>query len=282
EEIDDAIRFGPGIRWSFMGTFLIYRIAGGEAGMRHFMAQFGPSLKWPWTKLMDVPELDDALLEKIVSQSDDQAGPASIRELEALRDDCLVSVIQGLRTRDYASGRVLDRYERMLVDRMGAGAVDLDAAKGPLRLHDTRVPTEWVDYNGHMNDSRYMQMASETIDRFLRHIGMDAEYLAGGHSFFTVESHLNFIAQASAGDLLYCTVQVLSHDAKKMRLFTSIHRADDDSVVATSEHMLLHVDTAAGRAVPAADGIVAALDRIAAHHSTLPAPANAGRAIGTK
>ncbi|MFM2183417.1 MAG: hypothetical protein RJB61_1711, partial [Actinomycetota bacterium] len=126
EEIDDAIRFGPGIRWSFMGTFLIYRIAGGEAGMRHFMAQFGPSLKWPWTKLMDVPELDDALLEKIVSQSDSQAGTASIRELEALRDDCLVSVIQGLRARDYASGRVLDRYERMLVDRMGASAAPLD------------------------------------------------------------------------------------------------------------------------------------------------------------
>ena len=57
-EIDDAIRLGAGLRWAFMGTFLTYRIAGGEAGMRHFMAQFGPALKWPWTKLMDVPELD--------------------------------------------------------------------------------------------------------------------------------------------------------------------------------------------------------------------------------
>ncbi len=60
EEIDDAIRFGPGIRWSFMGTLLLYRIAGGPDGMRHFMAQFGPALKWPWTKLMDVPELTPA------------------------------------------------------------------------------------------------------------------------------------------------------------------------------------------------------------------------------
>src|SRR5215213_3382371 len=62
EEIDDAIRYGAGLRWSFLGTFLTYRIAGGEAGMRHFMAQFGPSLQWPWTKLMDVPVLDDVLL----------------------------------------------------------------------------------------------------------------------------------------------------------------------------------------------------------------------------
>ena len=76
EEIDDAMRFGPGLRWAFMGTFLIYRMAGGEAGMRHFMAQFGPALKLPWTKLIDVPELDDALLDKIVAQSDEQAAGA--------------------------------------------------------------------------------------------------------------------------------------------------------------------------------------------------------------
>ena len=60
-----------------MGTFLTYRIAGGEAGMRHFMAQFGPALQWPWTKLTDVPELTDELLEKIVAQSDAQAGGRS-------------------------------------------------------------------------------------------------------------------------------------------------------------------------------------------------------------
>ena len=73
EEIDDVIRYSFGLRWAQMGTFMIYRIAGGEAGMRHFMNQFGPALKWPWTKLMDVPEFNDALVDKIVAQSDAQA-----------------------------------------------------------------------------------------------------------------------------------------------------------------------------------------------------------------
>lgn len=282
EEIDDAIRFGCGLRWSFMGTFLVYRIAGGEAGMRHFMAQFGPSLKWPWTKLMDVPELTDDLLEQIVSQSDAQAGDATIRELEALRDDCLVSVMQGLRTHDYGAGEVLAQYERMLVERQGAGTTTSVDESAPMRLHEVRVPTEWVDYNGHMNDSRYMQLASETIDRYLAHIGVDAGYLAGGHSWFTVESHLNFLAQSRAGDHLYVTVQQISHDAKKVRLFTSIHRASDDAVVGTSEHMLLHVDTRADKSAPAPDTMVAVLDRIGAAQAHLAVPGNAGRAIGTR
>ncbi len=58
EEIDDAIRYGFGLRWAQMGLFETYRIAGGEGGMRHFIGQFGECLTWPWTKLMDVPELD--------------------------------------------------------------------------------------------------------------------------------------------------------------------------------------------------------------------------------
>jgi carnitine 3-dehydrogenase len=82
EEIDEAIRMGFGLRWAQMGLFETYRIAGGEAGMRHFMAQFGPCLTWPWTKLMDVPEFTDELVELIAGQSDAQSGHRSIRELE--------------------------------------------------------------------------------------------------------------------------------------------------------------------------------------------------------
>jgi carnitine 3-dehydrogenase len=279
QEIDDAIRFGPGLRWSFMGTLLIYRIAGGEAGMRHFMAQFGPSLKWPWSKLTDVPELTDELLDTLVGQSDVQAGSASLRELEMLRDDCLISVIQGLRTRDYGAGQVLDRYEKALFDRSSQTAVEPDLTQ-PLRLHEVKVPTEWVDYNGHMNDSRYMQLSSEAGDRFLRYIGMDAAYLESGRSFFTVESHVNYIAQAKAGDHLYVTIQLISHDQKRLRLFTAMRRADDDSLVATAEHMMLHVDTTLDKASPADPAILAKLDTIAAHHASLELPAQAGRAIG--
>ena len=119
EQIDDAIRYGAGLRWASMGTMLTYRIAGGEGGMRHFMAQFGPALQWPWSKLTDVPELTDELLDRIEQQSDAQAAGASVRDLERLRDDCLVSVMQGLRSRDYGAGAVLAQYEDELRQRAG-------------------------------------------------------------------------------------------------------------------------------------------------------------------
>jgi len=121
EQVDDAIRFGAGLRWASMGTMLTYRIAGGEGGMRHFMAQFGPALQWPWSKLTNVPELTDELLDRIEEQSDAQAAGAGVRELEQLRDDCLIGVLQGLRTRDYAAGAVLKAYEDALREREAAG-----------------------------------------------------------------------------------------------------------------------------------------------------------------
>jgi len=114
EEVDDAIRFGAGLRWSFMGTYKTYRIAGGEGGMRHFMEQFGPSLQWPWTHLMDVPELTDSLLDQIAQQSDDQVGEAGVRELERWRDRSLIAVIRGLSAVPTGAGEVLVQYQDRL------------------------------------------------------------------------------------------------------------------------------------------------------------------------
>ncbi len=91
-----------------MGLFETYRVAGGEAGMRHFIAQFGPCLSWPWTKLMDVPELTEDLIDAIAGQSDAQSGAYSIRELERIRDNNLVGILRGLKARDWGAGRLLN------------------------------------------------------------------------------------------------------------------------------------------------------------------------------
>ncbi len=117
EEIDTVIRCGFGPRWAQMGLFETYRIAGGEAGMRHFLAQFGPALKWPWSRLTDVPELTSELIDEIAKQSDAQAQGASIRELEQRRDDNLVAMFKALKTRDQGVGAVLNAAEARLRGR---------------------------------------------------------------------------------------------------------------------------------------------------------------------
>ena len=276
EEIDDAIRFGAGLRWSFMGTFLVYRIAGGEAGMRHFMAQFGPTLKWPWTKFMNVPELDDVLLEKIVSQSDAQAGSRTIRELEILRDDCLVAVMQGLKQVGFGAGETLAAYERQLFSGATAQPENIDA---PIEVQRRRITADWADYNGHTNDSRYMQLSSEALDVFFRSIGFSNDYLATGRSFYTLESHIRYINESKVGDEIVVTAQVLLLDEKKVHLH-SVMSQTNGTVVATAEHIYLHVDTALKKASPIGAELLVRLKPIAQAHAKLPKPEGVGRFVG--
>jgi carnitine 3-dehydrogenase len=242
EEIDDAIRYGAGLRWAFMGTFLTYRIAGGEAGMRHFMAQFGPALAWPWTKLMDVPELTDDLLDRLVLQSDTQAAGRSIRELERARDDALVAILQGLRGVETGAGETLLAWERRL----------LGSAANEAR----RVPASWVDYNGHVHESRYLRAFSDATDALIGTLGLDP---AVG-SYFTVETHLRHLLPLHAGDVFHVTTEVAGVDEKRLRLSHALHR--DTDLIATAEQTLVHVDVASGRAAPVDATVRARVDAL--------------------
>ena len=121
QDVDDAVRYGFGLRYAQMGVFDVYRVAGGEAGMRHFMAQFGPCLKWPWTKLTNVPEFNDELVDLIAGQSDAQSGHLDIREMERIRDDNLIAILHALKANDWGAGQVLARYEAQLTEAANDG-----------------------------------------------------------------------------------------------------------------------------------------------------------------
>lgn len=92
EEIDAAVVYGCGLRWSLMGTFLTFHLAGGEQGMRHMLEQFGPALKLPWTKL-EAPELTEGLIDRVVEGCEYQAAGRSVAKLDQRRDDFLVELL---------------------------------------------------------------------------------------------------------------------------------------------------------------------------------------------
>jgi len=102
-EIDDAIRYGPGLRWAFMGTNLIFHLAGGEGGMKHMLEQFGPALELPWTN-HKAPKLTQALIDRMVEGTAEQSQGWSIKDLERFRDDCLIRVLQAVEDARHAAG----------------------------------------------------------------------------------------------------------------------------------------------------------------------------------
>jgi len=278
EELDDAIRFGFGLRWAQMGLFETYRVAGGDAGMRHFISQFGPTLSWPWTKLMDVPELNEELINKIVTQSDTQSGMHSIRELERIRDDNLVAIMQGLKLHDWGAGALLKEYEERLYEKAHSGIVASDPDfSEPLRLHDSQVRPEWLDYNGHMTESRYLQVFGDTTDAFLNFIGMDENYRKQGFSVYTVETHIRHVCEVAGGEPLSVKSQLLGFDEKRFRIVHEMFHPPSGDVLATGEHMLLHVNTNKGKACPFGKILYEKLAQIWNGHQNLSIPDYAGK-----
>ena len=91
EDLDRVIEDGPGLRWSLMGTFLTFHLAGGKSGMRHMLEQFGPALKLPWTKLK-APNLSKSLINRLVDGTKKQSKGKSIAQIANIRDEYLVEL----------------------------------------------------------------------------------------------------------------------------------------------------------------------------------------------
>ena len=92
EDLDRAIEDGPGLRWSLMGTFLTFHLAGGKLGMTHMLEQFGPALKLPWTKLK-APNLSKKLIKRLVDGTKKQAKGKSVAKISNIRDEYLLDLL---------------------------------------------------------------------------------------------------------------------------------------------------------------------------------------------
>ena len=278
-ELDDSIVYGPGLRWAAMGTNLTFHLAGGEGGMRHMLGQFGPALKLPWTRL-EAPALTGDLIEAMAAGTGDQAGGRSIAELERQRDDCLLAVMRALRPSGVGAGRLIaEREARILAARASEAepwtpGTEIEA---PLTLYSAVVEPDWVDYNGHMTEWAFLTVFGWASDALFRYVGIDESYRDGGHSYYTVETHLNHRREASLGEPLRVTTQVLGSDAKRLHIFHTMYR--DGELLCTGEQMLVHVDTAAGRSAPVLGGPAAAVAAVTAAHASMPVPPQAGSRV---
>ena len=92
EDLDRAIQDGPGLRWSLMGTFLTFHLAGGKSGMKHMLEQFGPALKLPWTKLK-APKLSNKLINRLIEGTSKQSKGKSVEKISNIRDQYLIDLL---------------------------------------------------------------------------------------------------------------------------------------------------------------------------------------------
>jgi carnitine 3-dehydrogenase len=235
-ELDEAILYGPGLRWAGMGTNLTFHLAGGQAGMRGMLEQFGPALEWPWTHLV-APPLTDELTDRMVDGTRDQAAGRSVAALERLRDDYLLAVMAALGGVGVGAGNTLTRRHQRVV----GATPGWQPSDGPLR-YEVSVPPEWVDYNGHLTEWAYSRIFADATDHALLLVGFDEQYRTTEEgTFYAVENHVRFLREVPASTRVIAQVSVVGTSTKAVHFSTVLNTADG-TPAATFESVLLHVD----------------------------------------
>ena len=173
-----------------------------------------------------------------------------------------------------APNTLIDEEGRMLQPpaRWAPGHV----VPAPLDFYRGEVLPAWVDYNHHMTEAAYITAFGWASDALFSYIGDDDEYRANGHSFYTVETHIAYLREAAEREELHVTTRVLGVDRKRLHIYHEMFRGTDESLLATTEQMLVHVDMNAARSAAILPDLRDALDAIAKAHSHLPPAARAG------
>lgn len=269
EQIDQAISYGFGLRWAQMGLFETYRIAGGEGGMKHFIQQFAPALKWPWTKLMDVPELNEELADKIAHQSNQHSGQYSIQELEQIRDHNLVAFMQVLQKHHWGVGQ-----HTTFSSTYRANTIE---SEQPQNYFSCLIDQSFIDHNQHMGESGYYKLCSFATDTMLALIGIDRSYITQGKSVYSVQSNIRHLNECYLGDRVSVRTQLLDFDHKRLWINHQLQKGE--KIICTCEQILVHVDRKQNKSTPMPEHIRAKLQEIQRLSHTLPIPEYCAKGI---
>ena len=92
-DVDDALSWGPGLRWGIMGNMMLNHLGGGPGGIEHFFHQFAGPMQTSW-KALGSPVLTPEVQKKLIDGVHAEVGSRTIEELEAERDEILLGLLE--------------------------------------------------------------------------------------------------------------------------------------------------------------------------------------------
>ena len=91
-DADDAVSWGPGLRWGIMGPNLQFHLAGGAGGIKHFLEGVFVGLS-PVMNALGDPKITPELKQKIVDGVLEEAGNRSVQQLAKEENEVLLKLL---------------------------------------------------------------------------------------------------------------------------------------------------------------------------------------------
>ncbi len=94
KDVDDAIRYGPALKWAIQGEFTTFHTSGGEGGLATFLKHFGPGIIRRWESMAD-PDLANPELQAQLDAQVRAAHPGeSVAEIAQAQDAKLFELLK--------------------------------------------------------------------------------------------------------------------------------------------------------------------------------------------
>lgn len=152
----------------------------------------------------------------------------------------------------------------------------------PTYVYTDVVRPEWIDFNGHMTDAAYAIIFSYSLNELMNFIRLNEQGRAGyDYTIFTLETRLIYLKEAKEGEALHVTMQLIDTDTKRLHVFFTMENKSGDCL-ATSEQMLIGMDTKAHQSAVFPDSVQTVIDRIWDKDQEKEIPKEVGRIIGIR
>jgi carnitine 3-dehydrogenase len=92
-DADDAVSWGPGLRWGVMGPSLQFHLGGGAGGIQHFIDHLLPAMEPLW-KVLGTPGLTPEFKQKLAAGTLEEAGAHSVADLAEAENEVLVGLLR--------------------------------------------------------------------------------------------------------------------------------------------------------------------------------------------
>ena len=221
-------------------------------------------------------------VQGLPSAEDDERIGSGLVTLGDGSDESVLALLRALRSTNTGAGVLVAEWEARTYGESSVRWKPGDTVPAPLELYRTTVNPDWVDYNRHMTEAAYLTAFGWATDALFRYIGDDEAYRARGHSFYTVETHINYEREVAVNEPLRFTTQVLDVDTKRLHFFHEMFHGESGVRLATTEQMLVHVEMNEGRSAPILPEVAEALAAVMESHRAMPIPPEVGSVMKIK
>jgi acyl-CoA thioester hydrolase len=152
-----------------------------------------------------------------------------------------------------------------------------------LVTYRTRVPRDWVDYNGHLNVGYYMIAFDKATDGLADALGIGLAY-RNDHdcSIYVVDAHLCFEREVMEAAPIRIETLLVGADDKRIHAIHSMIEETSGQLAATAELLILHVDLSTRRAAAFPPDRAQAIGALARAHAGLARPPQLGRTVALR